>query len=372
MGGDKLQLGLQAHLGLVDRNDHQNGDVVHLPTVPRVEGKMLLHFFRERPVSLRAETGRLRLADYGRRDHALERARQFVLLRPERAVDQFGQDRGGRVPLTLRPQPPAEQAHVLGHDRQDVLGVEVVPDAVGRQDEDVAVPQHVVRQVGLLGLVVQRHAAKDHGLGEDLGRRHAHLVRRVEGVRLRVGTVVHRPQPQLQETRVPQVCDPHAPVGLGDGHARRRPSRLDRRVVRDPFVPQPEQLFGTQPLFSSVPRQCRLDHVAAETVGKVGRVDAVLGPSSHPVRHGKGRHLGVSSSDAAHEIRVLPAVGTSRSLLLHRRPLLEAQSGIGAAVGDKVKRTQLGSKLAAFAAGRGGNVEGNVRDGRFSSSRGGS
>lgn len=86
--------------------------------------------------------------------------------------------------------PALADLHLVRDDAQHVLDREVVPDAVRRKDNDVAVAQRVRRDLCVRRLVRERPATKLARLGEELLWDHCELVGCVEVVGLRGGCIV--------------------------------------------------------------------------------------------------------------------------------------------------------------------------------------
>ena len=184
-----------------DRDD--DADVVDFAAVIVLVRIEFLDLLGKRPVSHRVHADGFGLPDHIDGQERLQR-RLFAIADPalqRQAVDLFA-----HLDLFLHARAPRVEArHLPAHDLEQLARAQVVPDAVGGEDEHVAVADLVARVVGIGGGVAQLLPAEDAREREDLGRDYGELVGGVEGVGLGVGEVVDGVEAEVNETRVAEA-----------------------------------------------------------------------------------------------------------------------------------------------------------------------
>ena len=103
-------------------------------------------------------------------------------------------------------EPRSRFRHHPCHNPQRVLRAEIIPYAIGGEDDDIAVLDRVLEDVSLGGdFGVMRRAAKDGVLSLHSRRDLGELVGSVEGVSLDRGAVSYFPGAEEHEGRVAEA-----------------------------------------------------------------------------------------------------------------------------------------------------------------------
>lgn len=185
------QLRLERHLNpsILRNNAHNDGNIVMFASMPILTGIILLHLPGKRAVALHVQAGLLGglcdgIREFRRQAHEGLDGVGIALWRAQRA----GVDTA--LACRVRRDPVLPLLHHAADYRERVHGAEVVPHAVRRKDQHVAVFHLVRLHVCVLGRLGDDAAfAKDCVLGAHARRQLGQLVRGVEGVGLGVGLV---------------------------------------------------------------------------------------------------------------------------------------------------------------------------------------
>lgn len=182
---------------IFDYNGNNNTDVVWLSPMPILAWVVLLHLFCERTIPPGVETCRFRFSRHRKRNECLQR----VVLRLAQAASfrEVAQMRAHNEFLSGI-DPSAKSSHVFPHNGKHILRAQIVPDAIGCEHKNVSVFHFVVRHCRVLGcLGVLKRTSEELHLGEYQGGNFGHLVRGVEGMRLRRGEVADGIEAEMDE-----------------------------------------------------------------------------------------------------------------------------------------------------------------------------